>query len=215
MTYPITKRIIIPIYKLWIGKIQGMNNLLKDRSFIIATNHTSYYDILVLPSIIVPKLDKKMSALVNSHYWKNFITRTVLNLWKCIPVFVEKEKDSKEKNKLSMEKASNYLENNRILMIFPEGKRNYDGKLRKAYHGVAILALRTKVPVIPAGIVGANKVLPKGKIFPRFVRCKVKIGKPLYFKKYYGKNINKKTLDHVTRIIMKEIAKLIGQEYKY
>ena len=197
------------------GKIQGTSNLLKNKPFIIATNHTSYYDILILPSIMVPILDKKMSALVNSHYWKNWITRAFLNLWKCIPVFVEKEKDSKEKNKLSMEKASNFLKNNKILMIFPEGKRSYDGKLKKAYHGIAIIALRAKVPVIPAGIIGSNKVLPKGKIFPRFVKCEVKIGKPLYFKKYYGKNVNNKTLDHVTRIIMKEIAKLIGQEYKY
>ena len=100
-------------------------------------------------------------------------------------------------------------------MMFPEGGRSDDGKLGKGYNGVSKIALASKAPVVPAGIIGSHKVWPKGKYMPRFKRCEVKIGKPIYFRKYYNKNQNKKILDGVTRIIMKEIGKLIGQEYKY
>ena len=100
-------------------------------------------------------------------------------------------------------------------MIFPEGKRGDGRRLQKAYTGVAKLALLSKAPILPIGVIGSDKVLPKGKSLPRFVRCEVNIGKPMYLHQYYNKKINEKALQEVTRSIMKEIAKLIGQEYDY
>ena len=215
MIYSISKLIIPPIYRMWIRKVEGMENIPKDKVFIVAANHTSYFDVLLLPSIILPKISIKMHALVNSYYWSNKITGFFLTKWECIPVYVENEKNSKQKNKEALQKALKYLKNNEIMMVFPEGKRSSDGKLQKAYNGIAILALKARVPVLPCGIKDSNKVMPKGKIFPRFARCEVKIGKPIYFEKYYNKISTKKTLNGVTISIMKEIAKLINQEYNY
>ena len=215
MAYPISKLIVPPMYKMWLKKIQGLDNIPKDKPFIIAANHSSYFDIFIPPILIVPKLNKKLHALVNSYYWKPFLTRIFLNMWEAIPVFVGKEKNSKEKNKLAFEKALKYLKNNELIMIFPEGTRSHDGKLRKAYTGIARLALNAKVPVLPFGIIDANKVLPIGKTLPRFVRCGVRIGKPLYFGKYYNRKPNNKIFEEITRSIMKQIATLIGQKYIY
>jgi len=214
MAYPISKWIIPPIYKLWLKKPEGIENMPKEEPFIIAANHSSYFDIFIPPVIIVPILNKKVHALVNSHYWKSFITRLFLNAWQAIPVYVYKEKDSKKKNREGIEKAISFLKSKELVMIFPEGKRN-DGILKKAYTGVANIALKAKVPVIPFGIIGANKVLPKGKAFPRLKKCEVNIGKPMHFEKYYNKKINDKDLEEITRSIMKEIAKLINQKYNY
>lgn len=215
MAYPIAKWIIPLIYKLWLRKAHGIENIPKDKPFIIAANHSSYFDIFIPPVLIAPKTDKKIHALVNSYYWKPFVTRTFLNLWEAIPVFVEKEKYAKGKNTQSLEKAAACLKKNELLMIFPEGTRSKDGKLKKSYHGAARLALKAKAPVLPVGIINANKVLPIGKTFPRFTRCEVKIGKLMHFEKHYNKRINKKILEEVTRSIMKEIGKLINQKYNY
>lgn len=214
MVYPISKLILRPIYKMWLRKVNGLDNIPKNKPFIIAANHSSYFDIFIPPILIVPKLDKKLHAFVNSYYWNNPLTKYFLNMWEEIPVYVGKEKNSKEKNKLALEKALKYLKNNELIMIFPEGKRS-DGKLLKAYTGVAKLVLKAKVPVLPFGIIGSNKVLPKGKFFPRFVRCEAKIGKLMYFDKYYNKKPCDKMLEQVTRNIMKQIAKLISQKYNY
>ena len=215
MVYPIGRFIVPPIYKLWLRRVKGLNNVPKDKPFIMAANHTSYYDVLLLPCIIVPKINKKIHALVNNYYWRNFFTRFFLDLWENIPVFVDKEKNTKENNKLALKKALQHLKNNELIMIFPEGRRSYDGKLNKAYAGIARLALQAQVPILPCGIIGSNQVLPKGKILPRFTKCEVKIGKLMYFKKYYNKKPTKKILDNITRSIMKEIGKLIGQKYNY
>lgn len=215
MAYPISKWIIPFIYKPWIRKIRGIGNIPKNTSFIIAANHSSYFDIFLPPILIGPGANKKIHAFVNSHYWNIFLARIFLELWESIPVYVGKENNSKEKNKLSFERALKYLRKNELVMIFPEGKRSQTGKLQRAYTGVARLALKAKVPVLPCGIIDANKVLPVGKAFPRFARCKVKIGKPVYFDRYYNKKPDQKILEEATRSIMKEIAKLIGQEYSY
>lgn len=215
MIYAISKLIIPPIYRLWIRKVEGLENIPKDKAFIVASNHTSYFDALLLPSIIIPKIKMKMHALTNSYYWNNLITRFFLTKWECIPVYVDNEKGAKEKNKASIQKAIGYLKNNEVMMIFPEGRRSKDGKLQKAYNGIARLALKAKVPVLPCGSIGVNEVMPKGKLLPGFSRCEVKIGKLMHFEKYYNKKLTKKILESITRSIMKEIAKLSKQEYNY
>ena len=214
MAYPISKLIIPPIYKLWIRKIEGINNIPHDKTFIAAANHSSYFDDFLLPIIIVPKINKKMHAWVNAYYWKNQVSRFFLDLWGGIPMHVLKEENAKEKNKDSFKLTINYLKDKEPVMIFPEGKRN-DGKLLRGHTGIARLVLNSKVPVLPCGIIDANKVLPKGKFFPRFARCEVKIGKLMHFDKHYGKKPTKKILEEVIRSIMKDIAKLTGQKYNY
>ena len=215
MAYIISKWIVLAIYKPWVRKIEGLENIPQDNPFIMAVNHSSYFDVFLPPISIVHTLDKKIHALVNSYYWNNFLTRFFLDIWEEIPVYVDKEKNSKQKNKAAFQKAIYYLKNNELVMIFLEGTRSIDGKLKKAYTGVARLALAAKVPVLPFGIIGANKVLPRGKALPRFARCEVKIGKLIYFNEYNNKKINKKMLEEATRKIMREIAKLIGQKYNY
>ena len=214
MVHTLGKVSIQPIIKLWLRKVEGMENIPKYKPFIIASNHSSYIDGFLPPALIIPRVDKKIHALVNSYYWKSFIARYFLDMWEAIPVFVKNENDSKKKNKIAFEKSINYLNKNEIIMIFPEGTRN-DGELKKAYAGVAKLALKAKVPVLPVGIIDSNKVFPKGKIFPRFTRCEVKIGKLMYFEKYYNKKINEKVSEEITRNIMNQIAKLIGKKYNY
>jgi len=215
MVYPIAKVVLPPIYNLWLRKVEGIENIPKDRPFIIASNHASYYDALLPAVTIAPRINKKIHPLVNSYYWRPFITRFFLNLWEAIPVYVAKEKNAKEKNRKAFEEALSCLKKEEMIMIFPEGARSKDGKLKKAYTGVARLALKSKAPVLPVGITDSYKVLPVGAAFPRFARCEVKIGKPISFEKYYNKKISNRLLEKITRSIMKQIAKLINQKYNY
>jgi len=215
MVYPLVKWIIPSIYKLWLKKAEGEGNIPKDKPFIIAANHSSYYDVILPHSIIIPKLNKKIHALVSSIYWKFFIARLILDWGECIPVYIKKEKDARKKNDESFRKALGYLDKGEPVMIFPEGTRSPDGKLKKAYSGVARLALISGAPVLPIGIINSHKVLPKGKIFPRFTRAWLKIGKPMKFGKHSGRRISNKLLEKTTRDIMKKIAGLTGQQYRH
>ena len=215
MVYTIGKLIIPPICKLWIRRVEGLKNIPKDEPFIIASNHASFCDAIILHSLIIPEIDKKIHAFVHSLFWKYYIPGFFLNWAESIPVFGFDEQDAKSNNITTFSKALDYLNKGEIVEIFPEGTRSYDGKLKKAHKGVAYLTLKSNAPVLPVGIIGSNKVLPIGKKLPRLRRCDVKVGKLISFEKYHAKGINNKLLEEVTRLIMNQIAILIEQKYDY
>ena len=212
MIHPILRLIIFPIERLWLRKVYGLENAPKDKPFILVSNHASYYDALLLPSILIPFLNRRFHPLVNSLYWNFSLTRFFVNCGRCITVYIDRK--SKKNNSKAMQIAKGFIRKKEIIQIYPEGTRSHDGKLGKAYHGAARLALEARIPVLPAGLVGTSDILPRGKILPRLKRCEVKIGKLMHFDKYYGKS-DKKTLETVTREIMIQIGKLIGQKYRY
>jgi|TARA_B100002003_G_C14129991_1_gene543552 1-acyl-sn-glycerol-3-phosphate acyltransferase len=215
MVYPIAKLTIAVFMKLFMKKIDGKENVIKDKPFIIAGNHSSFFDDLGVPSVIVPIINKKTHFYVNFKYFNNPFLRKTLEWGGSIPVDARKGKNHIEINNKAFQTALGYLKNGEIVGIYPEGTRSIDGKLQKGKTGIARLALAAKVPVLPMGIIGSCKILPKGKLLLRPKRCKINIGKPLYFKEYYNKKITKKLLREVTNKIMKEIAKLVGQKYNY
>ncbi len=213
MVYPIGRFIIPPIAKLWIRNINGLENVPKDKPFIIAANHSSYLDDFATAPIIIPLINKKVHMYCNDLYYKNKFLAAFLKWAGCIPISIETK--NKETNIRAFKLALDYLKKGEPVGIFPEGGRSIDGKLKPAKTGIARLVLTSKVSVLPIGIIGSHKVFPKGAKFPKFKRFDVKIGKLIYLDKYFGKENNKKVLKEVTTLIMKKIAKLVGQEYRY
>ncbi len=67
------------------------------------------------------------------------------------------------------------LEQGRSLLIFPEGTRSLDGKVGDFKAGAFLLALQSKVPVVPISIQGSYRIMPKDSIWlsPRTIRITV------------------------------------------
>ena len=213
MVYPIGRLIIPPIVKLWIRRVEGLEKIPKDKPFIIAANHSSFLDDFTVTPIVITYINKKVHMYCNDRFYKNKFLAAFLNWGSCIPISIQT--GDKETNKRAFELALAYLKKGEPVGIFPEGGRSVDGKLREAKTGIAKLALTAKVPVLPIGIIGSYKVFPKGARFPKFKRFNIKLGNLIYFDKYLSKENNKKILKEVTTLIMKEIAKLTRQEYRY
>lgn len=72
--------------------------------------------------------------------------------------------------------------NNRHIIMFPEGTRSADGSLGKFFSGFAILAKKLNRPVIPVAIINADKIMPKQSylINPRAAKVHLIIGKPMH-----------------------------------
>jgi len=104
-------------------------------------------------------------------------------------------------DKTAIKTAVKVLKSDDCLGIFPEGTRSKTGKLGKAEMGVSVIAAMTKAPIIPAAIVGTDKIFGK-KIFPRLA---VVYGEPL---KFSGNAKDKEILNDFAQNIMSEIAKL-------
>ena len=101
------------------------------------------------------------------------------------------------------------------MIIYPEGTRGHSFELGKGKVGVAKMALWSKTPVVPMGIYGTHLLMPKGSHTPRIKRLvEVRIGKPMRFDDYIGREEDPQALREITDRIMSEIASLLDQEYK-
>ena len=209
MVYPIARRIIPPIIKLWIKEVNGLENVPKDKNFIVAANHASYMDHLIISSILIPYLNKMVHFLAKKEHFESFFQRLWHRYFQAIPI------DREAGGRKALKIAISYLKKGKIIGIYPEGTRTLTGKLQRAKSGVARLALIAKVPVLPIGLIGTFEILPKGRYVPKCKRAIVNIGKLMYFNEYYGKEKDYKILRIMTTKIMKRIAELVGKEYKY
>src|SRR6202034_3171000 len=100
-----------------------------------------------------------------------------------------------------------------VLGIYPEGTRSPDGRLYRGRTGVARLALKAGVPVLPVAMVDTDRVQPPGQVLPHITRVGVRIGAPLDFSRYAGLDEDRFVLRSVTDELMYELMQLSGQEY--
>jgi 1-acyl-sn-glycerol-3-phosphate acyltransferase len=105
------------------------------------------------------------------------------------------------------------LAEGRALGIYPEGTRSPDGRLHRFRTGVARLALRSGVPVIPVGLVGTDLVLPPGGRLWHRAPVEVHFGPALDFSGRAEQERSARVLREVTETIREAIQGLSGQQY--
>ncbi len=203
--YSFLKKIISPIIKFfWVAEIEGLHNIPKDGAVIIASNHESYFDFLCFASIS----PRKVHYLAAEKFFENKIWNVLMQLTGQIKV------DRKNHNKSKVhQQVYSALYQGRVIGIFPEGTRSPDGKLLKAFTGVAKFALNSKTPVIPVGMTGTYEIMSRHDKFPKFKKAKIKIGEPMHFKEFYDMEHADDHFQAVTDKIMLKIAELTGEEY--
>ena len=215
MVYPLFKRTLGLYLSLYLKEVKGIEKIPKEGPFIIAANHESHIDPFLLGVIVVLNLNKKLYFLTRfgsregntglfSKVTLFFVRPILVNWFGCIPVL---------KKGGSVEASVSLLKKGGIIGIYPEGRRNPSNTLLEPKTGVAAIALLSKAPVVPIGIIRSHRILPIGAIFPRFTRATIKIGKPITFDNYYGKEKDRNILKKVTNTVMLEIAKLCGKKY--
>ncbi|MFQ5714016.1 MAG: lysophospholipid acyltransferase family protein [Candidatus Scalinduaceae bacterium] len=178
-------------------KVEAVNTRLipKEGAIIVAANHTSHIDSMVLQATF-PKRITYMMLSENYETWGKWFFKSQ----HAIPV---KEQGI---NCDALKEGLELLRNNGTLCIFPEGKMSPDGNLQDGKHGIDFLAIKSEATVVPAYIDGASEVLPAGAFFPRLRKVKIIYGEPIYFTNKYTNE--RKSREKVTKKIMDEIKKL-------
>ncbi|MBQ1809266.1 MAG: 1-acyl-sn-glycerol-3-phosphate acyltransferase, partial [Selenomonas sp.] len=98
--------------------------------------------------------------------------------------------------------ALQVLKEGRCLGLFPEGTRSRTGKMGKAEAGVGLIAAMSGAPIVPAAIIGTDKIFANGGHFPKL---KVIYGEPLQFT---GDHKDKEALAAFSQQVMDKIAAL-------
>lgn len=194
MAYAISKRIFWPVLSLFIRRIDGLENL-SDKPFIIAANHASYMDGILLLFLVARYKNKKLCTFATNTGFTGLFWSILLRHYGAIRIG------------RSLEKGLKALKQGKDLAIFPEGGRSYDGKMRKITHtGLGVLALLSKAPVIPVGM-NTYTFWNRHNLLPTFRKTiEIRIGKPESFK---GK-LTRKQAKKITLQTMKEVKRLAG-----
>ena len=127
--------------------VNGYENLPKDSSFVIATNHLGFVDV----PIAFYALDRwDMFVLIAEKWGKIGLVRWVGKYFNFI--FIDRfNPDIK-----ALRKVISLMESNNILVIAPEGTRSRTGALIEAKPGVSYLATKLDRPIVPVAITGTE-----------------------------------------------------------
>ncbi len=71
------------------------------------------------------------------------------------------------------------LKHGGVVVLFPEGTRSLDGRVAPLKPGIAVLATKARVPIVPAAVAGTFEAWPRGQPFPRPHPIRAVYGPPI------------------------------------
>ncbi len=171
----------------------------KKGPLIAVVNHTGRIEVPVFFAYAYPRL---ITAWAKAEVWNNWFLRWLFNNWGVIPIH------RGEADMTALKKALRALEQGYLFGLAPEGTRNYDGVLRRALPGAALLALHSGAPILPAAHWGGEDYLKKAR--PEF---HVRVG-PMFRIETGGEKVTAEMRQQIVDEMMREVAKLLPERYR-
>ena len=200
--YRLCRSLCRPALQRWFAlTVEGLERL-PSGPFILAANHHNYLDGVVL-GVAVPR---PISFIVMPRvYHASPLHPAFHRRIGSIPVNLARPDPG------AIKRALRALAHGRIIGIFPEGPFSPEGRLVSGQPGVAALALRAGVPVVPAAIGGTYEALRGRRFyFPRRQALSVRFGHPLHLGRRRAPTRGERV--DVTGRVMTEIAGLLARD---
>lgn len=164
---------------------------------ILAANHRSFLDPLVMGAVV----ERRVTYMMTAKYYDLPALNWFFRMARCIVV------DEQADNKRALRDSLEVLEAGGVLGIFPEGHISPDGAMRPAQPGMAWLARRTGAPVFPMWLGGTREALSKGDGWLRASRVAVRMAAPRHAADF---GEGRAAEDALTRAVVADIARLGG-----
>jgi 1-acyl-sn-glycerol-3-phosphate acyltransferase len=176
-------------------RVQGAENLKRNKVAVYASNHTSYMDT----PVIFASLPFQFRILARQDLWSIPFIGWYLNRSGQMPINTENPRATLS----SLGVAVKALRSSMPLFVFPEGRRTPDGELQPFLAGAAYLAIRAQVPIVPMALIGVYELLPihTRHFFPGALT--LKIGEPIV-----TTGMNLREVDRLTEQLREAIGNL-------
>ena len=182
--------------------LEGLDNIPPSNAAIIAFNHLGHLDPLLV-SAFSPRAPEfiTLADLLSVPG-----TSLALRAYGVIPI----RRD--EYDRQVIRAALDTLNRGDLLALAPEARQSPNATLEKGREGVAYLALKSGVPVVPVGITGTQNVYGAWRQRQRPDIC-MRVGTPFHLSAQFGLN-RREALEAGHAVIMKHIAQLLPIEYR-
>ena len=186
MLYQICKILLwVPLNIMHPTSIKGRKNLPKKR-VIIACNHRSNWDYVLFGLNTV----KKNKILAKKELFKNKFFGAILRNFGGIEI----DRDGNDINAIKL--CMKALKDEKRLFIFPEGTRHHGEDMGETKSGLAMIAIKTKTPIVPIWIDRAPKL---------FRRSVYYIGKPFELSQFYGQKMDEDALNDANEFVRQKM----------
>ncbi len=199
------RRVVRPVLRRFFDfRVSGLEHVPPAGAFIVAANHANYLDGVVLGAA----LPRQIVFLVMPRVYRAtplhpFFHRHLGS----IPIELARPDPG------AIRRALRVLDDGGVVGIFPEGPFGRQGSLVRFQPGVALVALRAGVPVVPAAITGTFQALADRRWhIPRPSPIRVRFGRALHFGFAGRRRLTARLRADVTSRIMSEIAGLLAHE---
>lgn len=177
-TYRLGRAVITPLARvIYRPRVEGREKVPTDGPVIFASNHLSFIDSIAIP-VAAPR---PVHFLAKSSYFEGTgfsgaMKRSFFESIGAIPV----RRGAGQAALDALDQQRQLLDAGLAVALYPEGTRSTDGRLYKGRTGAAFLALQTGAPVVPVGLIGTDKVMPRGAKMPSLKeRVTVRFGDPI------------------------------------
>jgi 1-acyl-sn-glycerol-3-phosphate acyltransferase len=165
---------------------------------ILASNHQSYLD----PPLVGSVADRAIFFLARKTLLDGAFFGWLLPKLNVIPV------DQEGGDRSALKALIRILKAGEGTLVFPEGERTLDGRLRPALPGLGFVIAKTLAPVVPMRIFGAREAWPRGSSRVRFRPITVVVGEPIYFTAADLQPPGKEVYQRLSQRVMDAIAAL-------
>ncbi len=166
------------VFKIFLRlEVKGLDELSKvEQPYLVCPNHQSFLDPFVLCSNYKFSLFKNVFHVGASEFFSNRLMQFIARMLNVVPVNPDTELMR------AMKISAIGLKHGKVLNIYPEGERAFDGELHGFKKGAAILATELDLPIVPVALDGLQNVWARNSWKIRPAKVKITIGKPFYAK---------------------------------
>ena len=177
-------------------RVEGLEHLPAQGGVLIAGNHPSVLDGMLLLAVS----PRPVRFLVAEDLYNHPLINPFFRAMGCIPVLRRGARNGD-----ALHAAVAALEAGEVIGIFPEGTIHRGGSLQEIRPGVALLALKTGVPVVPLGIKGTRESFPDGARFPKPGAVCLRFERPRVYPKLPDERLPERVVSHTLDDIHQEL----------
>lgn len=181
-------------------RVEGIENLDPEQTYIFAGNHCSQYDIFSFQGYF----PHDFRWIAKKELFRIPLFGQAMHKVGYIPI----DRSHGRQAMKSLEEAARRIAAGSSVLIFPEGTRSADGRLQEFKTGAVLLAIKAGVPIVPLGFNGSFEVMPKGKFLASSGEITIRIGLPIPTGHY--KTGDKQNLG---RELQAAVEKLLDERY--